>query len=71
MKKTELITNEKNVVFMSSCFLKYMFYLPIIVEIKLDADKPTNQYAASFRYALYILSLLSFPSSNEGGLPFM
>ena len=57
----------KNVLF----DFKDVYYLPKIVEIKLDADKPTNQYAASLRYALYILSLLPFPSSNDGGVPFI
>ena len=30
--------------------------LPIAVDIKLEAERPTNQNSASFRYGLYIVS---------------
>ena len=41
----------------------------MIVEIRHDAESPTNQNGASFRYGLYISSP-SLPCLNDGTLPF-
>ena len=45
--------------------------IPNAVEIKLEADNPTNQNAASLKYGLCIVSpLIVWPSLNLGGVPF-
>ena len=44
--------------------------LPIAVDIKLDAERPTNQNSASFRYGLYIVSSPSLAFLKFGAFPF-
>ena len=44
--------------------------LPIAVDIKLDAERPTNQNSASFRYGLYIVSSPFLAFLKLGVFPF-